>query len=172
MYWAVGPFFFQLLKYIINMQEKLSSLLERTIKSIGYDILCLEILPSNKKNSIIRIYIDNDKGITISDCQIVSNSIVGILDISNQIIGNYILEVSSPGINRCLTKIEHFIRFTGSKVSIILRGLINGQHKLIGKIINVKNYDIDTNIFIIDNEGKEWLVPFKQVGKARLVSEI
>ncbi len=147
--------------------QKLKLALTAAVETMGYDLFGLELY-SGRDNSILRVYIDSKHGITLADCQRVSHQLSGLLDVDNLIAGRYILEISSPGLDRPLLEHQHFIRFSGSKVRIQLRELLNGRRRLIGLLLGVQQNDI----LVADGEGREWRVPFEQIEKARLVSEL
>ena len=84
----------------------------------------------------LRIYVDKDSGIFIDDCENISRAISVILDEKDPIKENYILEVSSPGIERKLTKEEHFKRYIDSLIDVYLYKAINGNKQITGNLIS------------------------------------
>ena len=103
----------------------------------------------------------------MDDCQRVSHQVSGVLDVVDPIIGQYTLEVSSPGLDRPLFAPEHFERFAGSEVRIQLRELLDGRRKLIGRLLGMR----DGDVALVDSEAREWRIPLEQIEKARLVPE-
>ena len=87
----------------------------------------------------LRIYADKDGGISIDDCEKISRELSTVLDEKDPIKENYILEVSSPGIERKLTKKEHFEKYTGEVVDINLFKQINGSKQLSGILKSFEN---------------------------------
>ena len=111
----------------------------------------------------LRIYADKDGGISIDDCEKISRELSTHLDAKDPIKENYILEVSSPGIERKLTKKEHFERYIGSEIDINLFKQINGSKQHSGIL---KSYDGD---FIeIENENGIVKINQKEVSVAKL----
>lgn len=102
----------------------------------------------------LRIYADKeDTGITIDECEIISRSLSETLDEVNPIKENYILEVSSPGVERRLKTPEHFNKYIGKTVDVGLYKAINGSKTVVGKL---ENY-VDGNITVtIDDEEMEF----------------
>ncbi|NLA83506.1 MAG: ribosome maturation factor RimP [Clostridiales bacterium] len=83
----------------------------------------------------LRLYIDKEGGVTLDDCQAVSEQLSDLLDESDPIPHSYILEVSSPGLNRILKKPSNFERFKGSKVDVSLYRAFNGRKKYTGELL-------------------------------------
>lgn len=104
----------------------------------------------------LRVYIDNDKGITIDDCSNVSLELAKKLDEIDPITEAYILEVSSPGLDRPLKTTRDFHKYKGEIVEISLYKAIDGIKHFEGELVGL----IDENIFIINNKNKE--ISFKK----------
>ncbi|MCA6070388.1 MAG: ribosome maturation factor RimP [Endomicrobium sp.] len=94
---------------------------------------------------IARIFIDNDHGITMSDCERVSHVFSNVLDKSDILKESYILEISSPGLNRVLKKEESFKRFIGSKVKIQTLKSINNQRNFLGELLDFSDGKVKIN---------------------------
>lgn len=114
-----------------SIEEKVTSLVEPIIKSLGYEIYDLEYVKEGK-DYYLRIFIDNEKGITIEDCEKVNNAITDILDEEDYIKEQYYLEISSSGLERKLTKDWHFEKYLGAKVEVKLFKPIDKQKEMIG----------------------------------------
>jgi len=97
-------------------------------------------------NWYLRIYIDKPGGITLDDCQKVSEQLSGELDREDPIKENYFLEVSSPGLDRPLKKEADFIRFKGEIVEIKLYEPLNGNKIIEGELIGLENNIIKVNV--------------------------
>ncbi len=141
--------------------NKLNTILEQTVPGLGYELVDVEFAPSK----IIRVFIDKDGGVTIEDCELVSNHLSKLL-LVEEIEFNR-LEVSSPGIERPLKRLEDFVRFQGKLIKIKSREAHNGQKAFQGEIESVDGETItlrleDGNIFTIDFPG---------INRARLVFE-
>lgn len=90
----------------------------------------------------LRIYIDKPGGVTIDDCQTVSEHISDVLDENDPIPHSYFLEVSSPGLDRILKKDSEFIRYKGSKVDVTLYKTLDGKKKYTGELIGLVNDEV------------------------------
>ena len=91
-----------------NIEQKVENLLKPKIEEIGYELYDVEYVKEGK-NYFLRIYIDNEKGIDLNDCEKVNDAIMEPLDKADYIKEQYFLEVSSPGVERTLRKDESFL---------------------------------------------------------------
>lgn len=128
-----------------NIEEKVTTLLKEKINSLGYDLYDVEYVKEGK-DYFLRIYIDNEAGIDLNDCEKVSNGISDMLDEVDYIKEQYFLEVSSPGIERILRKEEHLSQNIGNMVEIKLFKPIEKQKQYIGELIDFNTDKIDIKI--------------------------
>ena len=147
--------------------DELARLIEPTIVGLGYELSDLEV-KLNDKDGVVRIYIDQPTdGIGLEDCETVSKQVSALLDVEDVIPSNYTLEVSSPGLDRRLTKIEHFERFLGELVRIKLRFPLEGRRNYRGTLKIAKSENID-----IEVDGKIFQLPLATIESARLVPKL
>ena len=117
---------------------------------------------------VLRIYIDKPEGVTHGDCEFISQQVGTILDVEDVIPGaRYTLEVSSPGVERKLTKPREFERFVGQKVKVVLREPVENQRHWTGAL---KNF-AEGIITIEPTPGRNVTFPLEQVEKANLKFE-
>ena len=102
-----------------SIENKVENLIQEKVEEIGYDLYDVEYVKEGK-NYFLRVYIDNEKGISLEDCEKVSNEINPLLDEANIIAEQYFLEVSSPGIERVLRKDKHLEKNIGKEVELKL----------------------------------------------------
>lgn len=126
-------------------QDKIESLLKPVVASLGYEWWGSEYLPKGK-SALLRIYIDQQQGIKINDCEKVSREINAILDVENIIAGHYYLEVSSPGMPRPLFYPNQYSRFLGQNIELKLHQPLSGQRKFIGRILEADAEQIKIEI--------------------------
>jgi len=134
-----------------NITAKVTELVENIIIDLGYDLYDVEYLKEGK-DYILRITIDNDKGINIEDCEKVSNAINDILDSADYIKDQYNLEVSSPGLERILKKDKHFEKQIGNEIYIKLYKSVNGLKEVQGVL---KEYSPEKLILDVKDEKIE-----------------
>lgn len=144
-------------------QELLTELLEPVIESMGFELWGLEF-HSNGKNQMLRIYIDSENGIGIDDCSGVSRQCAAILDVEDPIQTEYQLEVSSPGMDRPLYKLDQFARYVGHKIKLQLRFPYEGQRRYTGTLTGVENEDL---VLAVDDH--EYLFPVDGIEKSSLI---
>ena len=121
---------------MLRQEDKLSKLVTSGVTALGYELVGIEQL-SQGRHSLLRIYIDSDRGITLDDCEKVGRQLGAILEVEDPIRGQYNLEVSSPGLDRPLYTAAHFERFIGQQVKLRLHRPVDGQRKFKGTIAGV-----------------------------------
>lgn len=139
-----------------NIEEKVESLVKKKIEDIGYELYDVIYLKEGK-NYILRIVIDNEKGIGLDDCEKVNNEITDLLDEADYIKEQYFLEVSSPGIERVLRKDWQLKKYIGSEIEVkLFKKDENGFKEYIGilKEVSDKYLTIETeNEYKIDRKN-------------------
>lgn len=146
------------------VSDQIEQLIEVPIETLGYELVGVEHI-KNGSNTILRIYIDSQQGISIEDCERVSHQVSGILEVEEPITSAYSLEVSSPGFDRPLFKGQDFVRFTGSEVKITMKLPVQGRRNFKGNLQGVSDGDI-----LIEVDGEVYELPLSKLAKARLVA--
>ncbi len=145
--------------------KKIVNLLEPILDERGYELVDVEYLSKHGK-WILRIYIDKNGGITIDDCAQVSEEFGDLLDIKEVIKHEYVLEVSSPGVNRPLKKEKDFTRAIGQKIRVTISAPINGRRNFKGYLQGFQDRTLHLEI-----DGKRISLPWQEIEKANLVYE-
>ncbi len=146
--------------------EKLNELLTPLVTDLGLEFVGVEFSPS-RGTSLLRVFIDApERLVTIEDCERVSREISALMDVNDPIEGRYTLEVSSPGIDRPLFTVEHFMRFIGSEAKINVALPIGGRHRFHGLIKGVEGDRIQ-----LEQDDKEVLIAHANIVKAKLVPD-
>jgi ribosome maturation factor RimP len=161
----LGPLFVFAADWMKRVPDQLTDLLEPAIAALGYELVGIEY-HRQPKNNLLRVYIDQDRGITLDDCEQVSHQLSGVLDVEDPIKGHYTLEVSSPGLDRPLFKAEHFQRFAGNKVRVRLGAPHQGRRNWTGMLRGLDGDDV-----VIQVDGDEVRLPLDSIEQARLVPE-
>jgi len=141
-------------------------LLEPVVEGMGYELVEIEF-NSHPKNKVLRLYIDKEEGILIEDCSEVSRQVSALIDVEDPISGFFNLEVSSPGLDRPLRKLEDYERFKDEMVKIKTSMPQDGQRNFKGQIKAV-----DKDSVLIECEGKEVSLLVSAIEKARLIPNI
>jgi len=147
------------------VNEQLRELIEPVVTGMDYEPWGLEYLTQGKY-SILKIYIESDKGIDVDDCARISRQVSGLLDVEETISGKYTLEVSSPGMDRRLFTKVQFELYKGAKVKINLRNRYEGRRKFTGLLCGIEDDDV-----VIRTGDEEFLFPFDEVDKANVIPE-
>lgn len=146
---------------------KIKEILLPTLNSFGVELVAVEYRPENR-GWVLRLYIDREGGITLGDCQRVSEQVGDLLDVEDLIGHEYRLEVSSPGLNRPLVEESDFIKFAGKKARISTHDpLVAGQRNFQGVILGV----VDHQVLLEEDSGMRVEIPFGGIAKARLIPE-
>jgi ribosome maturation factor RimP len=103
------------------------------LEEIGFELVDVEYL-SDHGRWVLRIYIDKDQGVTIEDCARISRELGDLIDIKDIIDHEYVLEVSSPGLNRPLKKEKDFFRAIGKKIKVRMTEPMNGRRNFSGSL--------------------------------------
>ncbi|MCB1756579.1 MAG: ribosome maturation factor RimP [Gammaproteobacteria bacterium] len=139
--------------------DKIWRCVEPVVTSLGYEFVGAEYGQGESGNTL-RVYIDKEGGILLDDCALVSNQLSAVLDVEEPIQSHYVLEVSSPGIERPLFKPADFIRFTGQKVKLRTYSAVLGRRNFSGMLESVEKEEIflevDGEVFAISLTNIEW----------------
>ena len=151
-----------------KVEREIENLVTEPINKIGYEVYDVTYRKEGQ-NNYLTIFIDNDKGISLDDCEKVNNEINDLLDETDIIKEQYFLEISSPGIERVLRKDKHFENNIGSNIYV----------KTFSKIkdLNVKEIEgtlkeFDTESITLEVEDKKIIILRKDIALARKIYEI
>ncbi len=150
-----------------TVTERVREIAERVGASEGIEVVEVELLGGGKQR-LLRIYIDKPAGVTHGDCEMISHNVGTILDMEEIIPGErYTLQVSSPGVERKLTKPRDYERFTGQKVKVVLREPIDNQRHWEGLLAAFEN----DKVTLEAAPGKTLQFDLGQIEKANLKFE-
>lgn len=133
-------------------------LVETTVNGLGYELVDLE----RSGRGMLRVLIDKPEGISVDDCQVVSNQLTRLFLVEN--VDYDRLEISSPGLDRPIKKEADFVRFAGEKVQLKLRMPLAGRKNFVGVIGGASN-----GILQLDVDGNPVEIELSNLDKARLV---
>jgi len=146
--------------------EQLQDILLPVLQDYGLELIEIEFKPSGKR-WLLRLYIDKEGGVTISDCENVSREFGRILDVEDIIEHPYSLEVSSPGLTRPLKKWEDFQRNKGKLCRIVTNEKIEGKNEFKGTIISGSEEKVE-----IRGTIDVFTIPIYAIKKAHLEFEL
>lgn len=144
-------------------REDLARLLEPAIERMGYELTDLE-MKIGGRDGAVRLFIDKPEGVGLDDCESVSRQLSALLDVEDPLPGHYVLEVSSPGLDRKLTKPAHFLRFIGDDVRVKMRFPVDGRRRFRGKLLAANEETIEVEV-----DGEPHRLPMATIDIARLV---
>ena len=150
-----------------EVTAKVREIAERVARSEGLEIVEVQLLGGGGAR-VLRIFIDKPEGVTHADCEMISQNVGTILDVEDVVPGaHYTLEVSSPGVERKLSKPRDFERFVGQKVKVALRTPIDNQRHWMGTL---KSF-AEGILTLEPSPGRSVQFPLDQVEKANLKFE-
>ncbi|MDP1808576.1 MAG: ribosome maturation factor RimP [Actinomycetota bacterium] len=147
----------------LEIVDRVKAVVESELESRGLEIVDLEY-KREPVGQVLRFYIDRPEGINLDTCVAASEVINRLLDGSDVVKSAYTLEVSSPGIERRLTKPAHFIRFIGSKAIVKMNVARDGRKRFKGVLVKADDngFSLETGDGVVDFE-------YNQVARANLV---
>jgi len=146
-------------------KERLIELLEPAVAALGYELTDLDAHAGRR--GLLRLYIGRKEGITtLEDCERVSEQVGAFLDVEDPLPGSYVLEVSSPGLDRRLRTLEHFERYKGEPVRVELKDARDGRRRLSGRLEGV-----DAGEVLVTVDGEIWRLAPRDIAVARLVPQ-
>ena len=145
--------------------DMLESVIGPTIRGLGYELWGIE--RQRKPNGLLlRVYIDHPEGITLTDCERVSLQVRDLLAAEAAITDDYLLEISSPGMDRLLFTVEHYLKHRGETVQVKLRIPLDGRRNLQGRLI-----EADDKSVVIECDNERIGVPFAAIERTRLTPQ-
>ena len=153
-----------------ELPEKVAEEIGKIVTSEGFELVHIEFKP-NGRNYLLRIDVDKEGGITLDDCQLVSNQVSVYLDVEDPVPGSYDLQVSSPGLDRKFYTESDYAKFVGRLVRVKTSRAIGGLHVIVGRL---QSYD-GQQIVVVDEKTKSlksYEIPMTDIKETRLEVEI
>lgn len=154
------------------IDRRMAEIITPVIEDLGFELVRVRLMSG--KSTILQIMADKpDGGIEVDDCAVISQSVSAILDVEDPILDEYTLEVSSPGIDRPLTRLKDFEMFEGYEAKIETGELIDGRRRFKGELAGVEDDEVLINL----DEGTiglkfDWLSDAKLVLTDDLIKEM
>jgi ribosome maturation factor RimP len=148
-----------------GLEGRIADSIAPGIEALGYELVRVQV--SGKEKPVVQIMADRTDGapITVEDCETISHQVSAVLDVEDPIRGEWMLEVSSPGIDRPLTRIKDWLRFTGHIATVELMVPQDGRRRFRGIILNAT----PENALLRLDEGGEVELPHGNIRRAKLV---
>jgi|TARA_B110000971_G_scaffold64865_1_gene66388 ribosome maturation factor RimP len=154
------------------IDRRMAEIITPVIEDLGYELVRVRLMSG--KNTILQIMADKPEGgIEVDDCAKISTAVGATLDVEDPIVDEYALEVSSPGIDRPLTRLKDFENFEGYEAKIETTELIDGRRRFKGQLAGIDGNDVLINV----EEGTiglqfDWLSDAKLVLTDELIAEM
>ncbi|MFP3870240.1 MAG: ribosome maturation factor RimP [Syntrophobacteria bacterium] len=148
-----------------HIERQVEKLAEPLVLSEGMELVDLEYLREGR-GWVLRLFVDKEGGVNLEDCADISRQLGDLLDVKDIIPQSYVLEVSSPGLNRRLKKKEDFNRFAGHKVQLRLASPVQGRRKITGSLLGVE----DEAVIVAEAECR-YSIPLEDIARANLIYE-
>jgi ribosome maturation factor RimP len=155
------------------METRLLQLLEPLITSLGYELVLLELARMGR-DTLLRLYIDHENGIGLEDCETVSREVAALMDVEDPIPQAYRLEVSSPGLDRPLTKPKHYQTFLGELAKIQTHAPVKGRKRFQGKLVLATEENCTLELLDkpqTDGSFERIVLAYVDIEKSRLVPD-
>jgi ribosome maturation factor RimP len=146
--------------------RSLLELLDPVAEAAGYELVRLRLMSGTKSRRLQIMAEDADGEMTVDDCARLSRAVSEVLDAADPINGDYLLEVSSPGIDRPLTRLKDFETYEGFEARLELDRLADGRKRFKGELAGIEDDNVALNI---EDEPDTVLIPFAWIAEAKLV---
>jgi ribosome maturation factor RimP len=148
--------------------ERLKALEERiapTLDGMGFEVVRVALTGGSRRTLQVMAERADGAPISVDDCAAISETLSAIFDVEEPIAGSYDLEVSSPGIDRPLTRPKDFAAFAGFEAKLETAAPVNGRKRFRGRLVGLK----DGATVVIEVDGAEVALPLAGVAQAKLV---
>jgi ribosome maturation factor RimP len=179
--WGAGPTFFltaaacrgwfssesQVAPRPMVDRERLTALIEPVVEREGAELVDLEVAGSLGR-PIVRAYVDTEAGVTLDECARLSRRLEQMLESTGAVPERYVLEVSSPGIERPLTKRAHFEHYLGREIAVRLHRKHDGRKRFVGTLEEVEGGAAGSYAIKIAGSEGRWTFDAAEIARARL----
>ncbi|MEN8236095.1 MAG: ribosome maturation factor RimP [Pseudomonadota bacterium] len=155
----------------MRVVEQIEQLLDEPLSRLGFDIVRVQIQDSKRQVLEVMIERRDRAPVALDDCVAVSREAAILLDVENSLKSAYVLEVTSPGMDRPLVKPEDFKRFVGSTIKLQTMIPVDDQKRFRGTLKGLEDEKVVIEVEVGKNEGKVVRIPLLEISRANLVPE-
>lgn len=150
----------------MDRHDRLEALITPTLEAMGYELVRVQL--QGKENLTLQIMAERQDGVamTVDDCADISRALSAILDVEDPIPGAYVLEVSSPGIDRPLVREKDFVNWAGFEAKVDMTVPVDGRKRFRGRL---KGLDDSGAVLLATDTGEDVALPFGDIHRAKLV---
>lgn len=153
-----------------NQLGEVERLIEPSVEALGFRLVRLSLTGEGPQPTLqVMAEPLDDSEMNVDHCAQLSRAISAILDVEDPIATAYLLEVSSPGVDRPLVRPEDFERYAGSQVRIEADGLIENRRRFVGRLLGLGDGMVNVAVTDSDSDVKEFAIPFESIIRAKLV---
>ena len=146
--------------------DHLSAQIRPVVLDLGLELWGLEYL-SMPGTPVLRIYIDSEQGVDVEDCARVSRRLASVIEAESLLMTGYRLEVSSPGLDRPLFSLAHFLRYQGHSINLKLTRPVAGRSRMVGRFVALDN----EQELVMEISGTHLNIPYELVKRANLKTD-
>lgn len=150
----------------MDLCQKIQEMIEPSLTHLGYEIVRVLLQGGDVKTVQIMVERADRKDMTLDDCEKVSRTVSALLDVDDPFSGRYMLEISSPGIDRPLIKAMDYVRFAGFDAKVETLVPLNGRRRFKGKILGLT--DDEKSVRLDADEGPV-SIELENISKAKLI---
>lgn len=150
------------------IEQKIEDIITPSLKPLGYEIVRVKLMDGTSRGTKLQIMAELSDGetVTLEDCEKISRTVSALLDVADPLNDAYVLEVSSPGIDRPLMKLADYDRFKGFVAKIQLVVPIDGRRKFQGKLLGIEGENVKLKQ---DDFPEAFVLPYSQIDTGKLV---
>jgi len=148
----------------LDPAKRVETIIAPTLQDMGFDLVRVRISGAQRRTLQIMAERLDDGTMTVEDCAAISRAVSTLLDVEDPIKGSYTLEVSSPGLDRPLTRPKDYTRFAGLEAKIELREPMDGQRRFRGRIAGLADDQVQ-----LDTEDTRVAIPYADIERAKLI---
>ncbi|GAB4535342.1 MAG: ribosome maturation factor RimP [Parvularculaceae bacterium] len=147
------------------LERKIAEIAAPVAEGLGYELVRVKIFGGRRKT--VQVMAERpSRAFSIEDCEALSRALSAVMEVEDPIAGEYVLEVSSPGLDRPLTREKDFADFAGSEAKIEMRRMIDGRKRFRGAL---EGLDGDDVLLRLEGEDAVRRLPFREIETAKLV---
>ncbi|GJM43873.1 MAG: ribosome maturation factor RimP [Gemmatimonadota bacterium] len=152
-----------------SLDRTLFTELEPLVTAQGVDLVEVGVTPGGRR-TVIQVVIHSEQGISHGDCRRVTRAVGGCLDESSSVTGAYVVEVSSPGVNRVIKDAREFELFRGDAVRVVLNEDVPDR-QVTGQAAGTRTLEEEVAVVVLREDGEESVIPWSRVARARLIPD-
>lgn len=148
----------------MDVETRVARLIEPSLAEMGYELVRVRLMGRDHVTLQLMAERGDRDEITVADCAKISRHVSVLLDVEDPIRGAYDLEVSSPGLDRPLVRMNDFERFAGDEVRVETSRTVDGRKRFRGRLMGLSGTTV-----LVECDGAEMRIPFEDVFRAKLV---